>query len=88
MPVLDFILQVAICRADKPEVDRFALGCAQWKDGMFLQDAQKFALQVEWHFSNFVQKESASIGCAYDALLVAGCSGERSLFGAFQEALS
>ena len=39
VPAVDFVLQVAVCGAYKPEVDRFVLRGAEREHGMFLQDA-------------------------------------------------
>ena len=55
------LLQILVCTADDSYIDLDRIDTADSFKFLFLKDAQQFALECLWHFSNFIQQNGAVV---------------------------
>lgn len=78
-PRFHFRLQIPIGRRDDPNVDFARSFLAHSFVLPFLQHAQKFALHLQWNFTDFIQKQRAAVGRFKTSGSILDRPGERAL---------
>ena len=56
------LLQILVCTADDSYIDLDRIDTADSFKFLFLKDAQQFALECLWHFTDFIQQDSTVVG--------------------------
>ena len=69
--------KIAVGSSKDADVDRDAMGGADWPDLFFLQGAQQFGLQVERQLADLVEKDGSSLGGCEQTFFGAIGAGER-----------
>ena len=77
---LNQIWKVLMGRAEYPDIHRNFLGIANRADSLFLNCPQEFYLHCQRQVSNFVQKQSATVGRSKQAVFVFNGPGKAALF--------
>ena len=58
----DQLLQILVCTADDSYIDLDRIDTADSFKLLFLKDAQQFALECLWHFTDFIQQDRTVVG--------------------------
>ena len=56
------LLQILVCTADDSYIDLDRIDTADSFKILFLKDAQQFALECLWHFTDFIQQDRTVVG--------------------------
>ena len=80
-PLFRFYPQVPICSSNDPHVQRSFLGSADSANSQGLHRTQKLRLKLQWHFTNFIQKQSPMIRqFKFAWVSFAQCAGKCAFF--------
>src|SRR6202030_1949798 len=87
LPLRNHRFEVLVGRRDYSHVNVERLISADTLELLLLQHAQQFGLRLQRHIADFVEEESAAVGCFELALAARDRAGESSFFVTEQLAL-
>ena len=83
--VRNLLLQIAVGRGDKTDVEVYRLGAADPGDFFGLDGAQQLHLQIHGHVADFIEEQGTAVGHFEESLFTAGIgAGEGASFIAEQ----
>src|SRR6476660_7205960 len=77
-PRFHLSVEIAVRGGDDPHVDRCSLSRTDRTHFAVLQHAQELGLQGERHVTDFIQKQSPSVGSGNETFVIVGRTGKRA----------